>query len=105
MYLSVLSSYIVSLVHYCMLYDPQTELFVIRLLQRGASVSTAGRSGNTPLHLAATKGFTNVARKLLERGAIVMAKNNESKTSLELAVEFEHNDFAVLMVKSMEPSR
>ncbi len=83
----------------------QTELFVIRLLERGASVTSSGRDGNTALHLSAIKGSTNVARKLLQKGALVMARNREGKTPLEVSVRGEHDEFARVMVKSMEPAR
>ena len=68
-------------------------------------MSTAGKNRNTPLHLAAIKGFTNVGNKLLEHGAIVMYRNADNKTPLELAVLNRHSDFAVLMIHRMEPIR
>ena len=83
----------------------QAEVFVIRLLQRNASVATAGSDRNTPLHFAAIKGFTNVGRKLLEHGAYVAAENKDGDNPLALAVRNEHCDFAVLMVKNMEAAR
>ena len=83
----------------------QTEQFVIRLLQRGAIVTIAGPDGNTPLHLAAVRGFVNVGRSLLDHDAKTMAKNNEMQIPLQVAIKNNHNDFAVLMTKSMEPSR
>ena len=83
----------------------QTEQFVIRLLQRGAIVTTAGPDGNTPLHLVALRGFVNVGRSLLDHDAKTMAKNNEKQIPLQLAIMNSRSDFAVLMIKSMEPSR
>ena len=83
----------------------QTEQFVIRLLQRGAIVTTAGPDGNTPLHLAALRGFVEVGRSLLDHDAKTMAKNNEKQIPLQLAIMNSRNDFAVLMIKTMEPSR
>ena len=78
---------------------------MIRLLQRNARVATAGADRNTPLHLAAMKGFTNVARKLIDNGAYVAAENKEGHNPLYLAVQRDHCDFAVLMVNNMEPVR
>ena len=83
----------------------QAEVFVIRLLQRNAKVATAGADRNTPLHLAAMKGFTNVAKKLIDNGAYVAAENKAGHNPLYLAVENNHCDFAVLMVHNMEPTR
>ena len=78
---------------------------MIRLLHRGAIVIIAGPDGNTPLHLAAVRGFVNVGRCLLDHDARTMAKNNEKQTPLHLAVMNSHNEFAVLMVKRMEYTR
>ena len=80
-------------------------MFVIRLLQRNARVATARADRNTPLHLAAMKGFTNVAKKLIDNGAYVAAENKAGHNPLYLAVEKDHCDFAVLMVHNMEPAR
>ena len=78
---------------------------MIRLLHRGAIVTTAGPDGNTPLHLAAVRGFVNVGRSLLDHDARTMAKNNEKQIPLHLAIMNSHNEFAVLMVKRMEYAR
>ena len=80
-------------------------MFVIRLLQRNARVATAGEDRNTPLHLAAIKGFTNVARKLIDNGAYVAAENKAGHNPLYLAIQNDHCDFAVLMVHNMESAR
>ena len=80
-------------------------MFVIRLLQRNAKVATAGADRNTPLHLAAIKGFTNVARKLIDSGAYVAAENKNGHNPLYLAIEHNHCDFAVLMVNNMKAAR
>ena len=46
---------------------------MIRLLQHGAVVTTAGPDSNTPLHLAAERGFVNIGKILLGYGAIIVA--------------------------------
>ena len=81
------------------------ELFVIRLLERGASVFTAGYDRNTPLHLAAMKGFASIGRKFIEEGALAYAQNNDRDTALDISVRNEHNDFSMLLIRSMEPGR
>ena len=82
-------------------------MFLIRLLDRNAKVVTcrAGSDQNTPLHLAAIKGFTSVGKTLIEKGAYVAVDNSDHKNPLALAVEHNHCDFAVLMIKSMEAKR
>ena len=83
----------------------QMELFVIRLIESRASVFTASYDRNTPLHLAALKGYVGVGKKLLEAGALPMALNTDGCTPLELAVHYTHNEFAVMLVKRMEAPR
>ena len=81
-------------------------MFVTRLLKRNAKVFKPGAAdGNAPLHLAAMKGFTNIAKKLIGNGAYVAARNREGQTPLYLAIKGNHCDFAVLMVHNMEPAR
>ena len=74
-------------------------------MQREARVTTAGPDRNTPLHLAAIKGFTNVGVKLVESGAFVAAENKDGYNALALAVMNDHCDFAILMVKNMDGAR
>ncbi len=81
------------------------ELFVIRLFERNATVFTAGYDRNTPLHLAALKGFTNVGKKFIQEGAFIHAKNADGKTPLEVSISHEHNDFSVMLIKTMQPGR
>ena len=81
------------------------ELFIIRLLERGAKVITAGYDRNTPLHLAAMKGYANVGRRFIQQGALVYAKNKDGLTPLEVSVAKRYNDFSVMMIKGMEPGR
>jgi len=92
----------------------QITSYVIEFLHRGAAASTVGEDGNTPLHLAATRGFTDVAKALLSHDADVEACNDEDCTPLELAIHHglqdfskseDHSDFAVLMVKKMQPHK
>ena len=84
------------------------------LLRGGAAANTLGGSGNTPLHLAATRGFTDVAKALLSYEANMDVCNDEGYTPLELAIQHglreyskgeDYSDFAVLMIKKMQPHR
>lgn len=79
--------------------------FVDRLLKRGANVGSVGLGGNTPLHLAAFRGFHNIAKKLLDEGAVVDALNDDHKTALEIAASNSHCEFTVLMINHMSPAR
>ncbi len=76
-----------------------------RLLKRNANVDKPGADRNAPLHLAAMKGFTNVAKKLVGNGAYVAARNRDGHNPLYLAIKEDHCDIAVLMVHNMDPAR
>ena len=89
----------------CTLVLFQAELFVTRLLYRGANTSAADRQLNTSLHHAARKGWTSIVKKLLEHHSLPLATNKQGLIPLELAILSDHNDCATFLVKSMEPER
>jgi ankyrin repeat protein len=53
---------------------------VRNLLDRGAQVDAEDAYKNTPLHMAALNGHTEVARLLIDRGANVNAENADKQT-------------------------
>eukprot|EP00731_Ephydatia_muelleri_P001088 Em0001g1088a len=81
------------------------ETLVKHLLQRTVNMLAIDPSRNTPLHLAAKRGFENVVKQLLEHDSPLLACNSEGKTPLELAIEMQHNEVAVVIIKRMEPGR
>jgi len=92
----------------------QITSYVIEFLHRGAAANTVDENGNTPLHLAATRGFTDVAKALLSHDADVEACNDQDYTPLELAIQHglqdyskneDYSDFAILMIKKMQPHK
>ena len=78
-------------------------------------MSTTDDEGNTPLHLAAVRGYCEVAQKLLRWGANPHAENKQHKTPLEIAIHHalegfqenvsDYNNFATLMIREMDASR
>ena len=77
-----------------------------RLLDRGANTSAADRGDlNTSLHYAARKGWTSIAKKLMEHQSLPVVKNKEGSIPLESAIENDHNECAIFLVKSMEPEK
>ena len=55
------------------------------LLEKGANINAKNNHGNTPLHLAAIHGMTEVIRVLLNHGAKLHATNDDGKTALRYA--------------------
>jgi len=54
-------------------------------IERGARIDVQDANGDTALHIAASWGYTQVARFLLENGASLLVRNNFMITPLHLA--------------------
>ena len=65
--------------------DDDPEAVVQQLLQKGADVNAASKTGNTPLIIAAWTGDLDVIKLLLGTGAKVNAANKRGETPLMLA--------------------
>ena len=76
-----------------------------RLLDRGANTSASDRELNTSLHYAAKKGWTSIAKKLMEHQSLPVVKNKEGLIPLELAIRNDKNECATFLVKSMEAEK
>lgn len=60
-----------------------------RLLDRSKRLLDAGdRYDNTPLHIAASKGFFGIVNALLDAHADVDNKNEDEQTAIHLAAKF-----------------
>lgn len=58
-------------------------MFVIRLLERKAEISYSKSDGTTALHLAAKRGFSNVAKILIERDLLERGLLDRVQTSTD----------------------
>jgi ankyrin repeat protein len=71
--------------------------YVEDILDRGAYVDLR-QNGQTPLHLAISKGHTEITKLLISRGADVNAKDNDGLTSLHRAAYEGHAVTAELLI-------
>ena len=93
----------------------QITWFLTEFLQRGANIATSDKNGNTALHLAANRGFTEVAKELLRWGADPHRKGKNGEIPMEIAINLalsaneenaeDYNNFAATIIQEMEPAR
>ena len=77
-----------------------TEEMAKLIIESGAKLNQKDPLGNTELHLAAMRGFTNVIRILVEHGADVNALNNENHTALYYAAKHGYRLAADALIAS-----
>ncbi len=76
-----------------------TEI-VAALLENGARTDVTEREfACTPLHIAAVRGYREIARMLLDRGAQVGAQNARGDTPFDLAARYGQRDVAELLLE------
>ena len=85
------------------------------LIQRGANIAASDKNGDTALHIAAKRGFNEIAKELLKWGADPHTVNNNWKIPLEIAVNLalegseesavDFSNLAVTVIQEMEPAR
>lgn len=69
-----------------------TREIVQLLLDNGANIEAPGDGAKTPLHLAASWGFTERVELLLQRGAYIDVVDRAGYSPLEYAARFGHAD-------------
>ena len=75
------------------------EVIVELLLNTGASVDKALKSGATPFYIAALKGHSNVVIRLQEAGAVLNSTPKHGATPISAAVQNGHLEVAKLLIK------
>ncbi len=73
---------------------PKVVLF---LLDKGADPSEKYFRDETPLHLAAERGYINITKRLITLGANAEAKNSSGKTPLDYAKKHEHKSIVTYL--------
>lgn len=76
----------------------------LALVKMGAEPNI-GRDRDTPLHLATERGWTDVARALLRRGADPHARDSHGNTPCERAAAAGHADTAKALDSAMKKNR
>lgn len=71
------------------------------LLDAGADINLANRSGFTPLMHAAERGSTDAARMLIRSGANLSAKSRRGQTALEIAELLKHEETAKVIREAL----
>ena len=82
--------------------DGDIDLIRLRIASAGADELNAvsKKKGNTPLHLAAIKGRTDIIALLLDAGATIEPKNTDGNTPLLVAMLNEHKDCVQLLLQA-----
>ena len=63
------------------------------------------QTGNTPIHIAAQNGYTDIVRVLIERGCNVNAKNNKGNTAMHMAMAYDYFEAVdALLAAGADPS-
>ena len=70
------------------------------LLDHGADVNIARADGNSPLHLAVSNGFFDIAKRLVEKGSDVNLQNKEGRTPLFFGVKNKHEQLIKLLIEN-----
>lgn len=84
----------------CCAVQGNYKVMVQLLIKAGANIEhNHVFNGNTPLSLAAAKGYVDIATQLIKSKAKTEARNSGDKTPLMLAAEEGHKDMVVLLLK------
>jgi len=68
------------------------------LINQGAIVDARNKNGETPLHIASKKGYSDVAQLLIANKADVNAKTRNDQTPLFCAARLGHKDVMKLLI-------
>jgi ankyrin repeat protein len=80
-------------------------MMIETLLEMGATIDLANRSGFTPLHHAAETGSTEAAALLISYGASLTLQNQHRQTPLETAESHRHMETAAVIRQAMSRAR
>ena len=78
-------------------YENRTEIVRLFLNQPGVDVNRTGENEITALHLAASQGYSHIARMLIKHGARVDVKDAAGRTPLDIATERSDSDVIAVL--------
>jgi ankyrin repeat protein len=80
-------------------YSPNEEMAKL-IIENGAKLNLKDCFGNTELHLAALKGYTDLVKLLIKHGADVNAVNDYNHTALYYAAKHGYRSVADILIAS-----
>lgn len=89
--------------HACYSNTPEYEDIAAILLKAGAGYDRADQMGDTPLHIAASKGCVGLVVLLVSAGATMNRSNARGKTPLEVAVDARLSQVAETLLRAGSP--
>jgi ankyrin repeat protein len=84
----------------CAAYQNQDQIVAILLEQPGIEIDAANAENRTALHVASARGYTNIAKQLLEKKCNVNLKDIHGLTALHYACQENHIEIARLLLKA-----
>ncbi|HEY4785549.1 MAG TPA: ankyrin repeat domain-containing protein [Bacteroidales bacterium] len=88
-----------NVLHQTLMYESDDELSKL-LIKKGFKLNQKDKLGNTELHLAAMRGFTDAIRLLVKYGSEVNAINNGNHTALYYAAKHGYHSSADVLIAS-----
>lgn len=85
------------ILHWVIKEQNENDTIIKLLLAKGADPNSQDNFGDTPLHLASQKGYTNIVKILLENSALIDIQGFSSFTPLEAAtMSFSKANFDIV---------
>lgn len=88
----------------CLAAMSHSDAAVKLLIDAGANVNIADRNGQTPLHIAASRGRADAVRALIAAGADLLARDTLSRTPEDVATKAGQSDVSMILNEARQMS-